>query len=129
MIAAKRFVTFALAINIVVLTPVISVLLLGLSPAEKGFGAVTDARLILTAIYISIALASAAIIVLHLKGLAWAMPMSVALFAVQITYKLFTVPMVGLSSPVVITNLGVVAVQALALSILWQEQRQAKVST
>jgi hypothetical protein len=128
MTAARRFVIYALAFNIVVLTPVVSVLLLGYAPAEYAFGAVTDARLILTSIYISIALVSAAIIVLHLKSIASAMPMSVALFAVQITYKLITVPMVGLSNPVVITNLVVVAVQVLALSILWQERQRSKVS-
>lgn len=128
MTAATRFTIIALAFNIIVLVPVVSVLMLGLSPADKGFGPVTDGRLILTSIYMAIAVVSAALIVLHLKRQSWAMPMSVALFAVQITYKLITVPMVGLSNPVVITNLVVVAVQIMALSILWQAHQRSKAS-
>jgi hypothetical protein len=120
-----RFTIFALVFNVIVLVPVISVLMLGLSPAEDGFGPVTEGRLILTSIYISIAIISLVLIVMHLSQQAWAMPMSVALFAVQITYKIITVPMVGLSNPVVITNLVVVAVQVLALSSLWQAHKRS----
>lgn len=128
MTTATRFTIIALAFNIIVLVPVVSVLMLGLSPAEKGFGPVTDGRLILTSIYMAIAVVSAALIALHLKRQSWAMSMSVALFAVQITYKLITVPMVGLSNPVVITNLVVVAVQIVALSILWQAHQRSEAS-
>lgn len=128
MTTATRFTIIALAFNIIVLVPVVSVLMLGLSPAAQGFGPVTDGRLILTSIYMAIAVVSAALIVLHLKRQSWAMPMSVGLFAVQITYKLITVPMVGLSNPVVITNLVVVAVQIMALSILWQAHQRSEAS-
>jgi hypothetical protein len=107
-----------------VLTPVVTVLLLGLSPADQAFGPVTEGRQILTSIYIAIAVVSAGLIAMHLMSLPWAMPMSVALFAVQITYKLITVPMVGLSNPVVITNLVVVVVQAVALFVLWQAHQR-----
>ena len=124
MTLAQRIVLFALALNIIVLVPVLAVLVLGLPPAERGFGPLGAARLILTAIYIAIAVVSAALIALHLKHLAWAMPMSVALFAVQVTYKLITVPLVGLSNPVVITNLGVAAVQIFALAMLWRGRGQ-----
>ena len=122
-----RLVIFALAFNIIVLLPVMTVLLLKLPPAEVAFGALTDGRLILTSIYMAIALVSAALIALHLMHMPWAIPMSVALFAVQITYKLITVPMVGLSNPVVITNLVVVAVQALALWSLLPAALRAKI--
>jgi hypothetical protein len=117
---ATRFTIFALAFNIVVLVPVISAIMVGLPQTEQSFGPITEGRLILTSIYMAIAVVSAALIAMHLKRLAWAMPMSVALFAVQITYKLITVPMVGPANPVVISNLVVVVVQVLALSMLWQ---------
>jgi hypothetical protein len=117
---ATRFTIFALAFNIVVLVPVISAIMVGLPQTEQSFGPITEGRLILTSIYMAIAVVSAALIAMHLKRLAWAMPMSIALFAVQITYKLITVPMVGLANPVVISNLVVVVVQVLALSMLWQ---------
>ncbi len=120
MTTATNLTLFALSFNVIVLTPVVTILLLGLGPADQAFGQVTEGRQILTSIYIAIAVVSAALIAMHLMSLPWAMPMSVALFAVQITYKLITVPMVGLSNPVVITNLVVVVVQALALFVLWQ---------
>jgi hypothetical protein len=121
---ATQVIIFSLAVNIFVLVPVVSVLLLNIPQAEIGFGPVTDSRLILSSIYMAIAIVSAGLIVMHLKRLSWAMPMSVGLFAVQITYKLITIPMVGLSNPVVITNLIVVAVQVLALSALWRIYRK-----
>jgi hypothetical protein len=123
---ATRFILFALAFNIIVLVPVVSVLMLDLTAAGRGFGLLTDGRLILTSIYMAIAIISAALIVMHVKRLTWAMPMSVALFAVQITYKLITVPMVGLSNPVVISNIVVVAVQVVALTNLWRALRGSK---
>lgn len=126
MTTATRFTIFALAFNIIVLVPVVTVLMSGLTPAEQGFGPVTEGRLILTSIYMAIVVVSAALIVLHLMRLIWAMPMSLALFAVQITYKLITVPMVGLANPVVITNLVVVAVQLMALSVLWQAHQRSE---
>jgi hypothetical protein len=120
MTTAARLTIFALAFNIIVLVPVVSALVSGLPQTERSFGPGTDGRSILISIYMAIAIVSAALIAMHLKRLAWAMPMSVALFAVQITYKLITVPMVGPSNPVVISNLVVVAVQVLALSSLWR---------
>jgi hypothetical protein len=68
-----------------------------------------ESRLILISIYIAIAVVSAVLIAVHLMQMDWA-----------ITYNLITVPMVGLSNPVAITNLVVVALQLLTLSILWQ---------
>ena len=122
---ATRFILFALAFNVLVLVPVVSALLLDLSHAEQSVGPVTNGRLILTSIYIAIAVVSAALIAMHLKRLAWAIPMSVALFSVQITYKLITVPMVGISNPVVITNLVVVLVQLIALFALWNSMQKS----
>jgi uncharacterized membrane protein len=125
---ATRFTIFALAFNIIVLVPVVSAVMLGLPQTEQSFGPTTSGRLILVSIYIAIALVSAALIAMHLKRLVWAIPMSVALFAVQITYKLITVPMVGLSNPVVLSNLVVVVVQLLALTTLWLAHQRAAIA-
>ena len=107
-----------LALNLVILVPLVAAMLAGTSAMEATFGPVTDARRILTCIYAAIAVVSAGLIWIHTTGRSWAVPMTVALFAVQITYKLATAPIVGLNSPVVITNLIVVAVQIAALAML-----------
>ncbi|MEL7132613.1 MAG: hypothetical protein AAGK77_09380 [Pseudomonadota bacterium] len=109
-----------LLLNLLILVPVILGLLS--SGLDDAFGPDTDARRILTCIYIAIALVSAALVVLHAVGHAWAVPMTFALFAVQITYKLATVVAVGLASPVVQTNLVVVVVQ-LSVIVLWSVTR------
>ena len=49
--------------------------------------------------------------------------MTVALFSVQIVYKLGSVGLVGLQSPVAITNLIVVTVQAVALAVLFAQSQ------
>ena len=89
----------------------------------EEFRARTDARLILTCVYGAIGVGSAGLIALHLAQHAWAVPMTVALFSVQIVYKLGTVALVGLGSPVVMTNLLVVAVQSVALVVLFAQSQ------
>ena len=86
---------------------------------DAAFGTDTDARRILTSVYVAIALVSVGLIAMHVVQHAWAVPMTVALFAVQITYKLTTVGLVGLGSAVVTTNLVVIAVQVVALVALF----------
>lgn len=110
----------ALVLNLVILIPLVAALLTGSAGMDASFGTVTDARRILTCIYAAIAVVSAGLIALHVIEHPRALPMTVALFAVQITYKLTTVPMVGLASPVVVTNLVVVAVQVGVLLALWR---------
>ena len=108
----------ALIFNLVVLLPVLVALATAHPGMEAAFGPDTDARRILTCLYAAIAMMSAVLIALHVAQHVWAVPMTVALFAVQITYKLATVAVVGLSSPVVLTNLAVVAVHLTALAVL-----------
>lgn len=107
----------ALALNVVILAPLVWSLLSGTGGMDAAFGPVTDARVILTCVYGAIGVVSAGLIALHILGHAWAVPMTFALFAVQITYKLGTLVVVGLSSPVVATNMVVVAVQAFAMLV------------
>lgn len=105
-----------LALNIFVLGPVISLLVAGSTGMEAAFGPDTTARRILICVYGSIALTSVGLILMHVAGHAWAVPMTLALFAVQITYKLGTVFLVGIINPVVVTNLFVVALQVCAVA-------------
>lgn len=107
----------ALVLNIAILVPVVWSLVSGGTGAQDAFGPATDARRILTCIYGAIGAVSAALVALHWVGHGWAVPMTLALFAVQISYKLATVAVVGPGSPVVITNLVVVGVQVVA--IVW----------
>ncbi|MEO1779288.1 MAG: hypothetical protein AAFU63_10900 [Pseudomonadota bacterium] len=108
----------ALIFNLVVLVPVLVSLASGAAGLDAAFGPDTDARRILASVYAAIGIVSAGLIALHVAQHPWAVPMTVALFAVQITYKLMTLVTVGIGSPVVITNLVVVAVQAAALAAL-----------
>lgn len=108
----------ALILNVAVLVPIVG-LLIAESPAmDKVYGPATQGRAILACIYGAICAISAALIAAHLLGLQWAVPMTVGLFAVQITYKLATAPAVGLGNPVVLSNLAIVAFQVAALATL-----------
>ena len=109
----------ALVLNVAILIPVVSGLLFGVPYQTEALGPLTDGCLILTSIYASITIVSTVLVVMHIKRMAWAIPMTVALFSVQITYKLITVLLVGLDNPVVIANVFVVVVQVLALMMLW----------
>jgi hypothetical protein len=108
----------ALCLNLVILLPVIATLTGGGAGADAAFGPVTDARLILTAVYGGIALVSAGLLLAHGLGWPWAVPMTVALFAMQIGYKTLTIFLVGPQSPVVMTNILVIVVQVAALTTL-----------
>ena len=113
----------ALILNLIILVPLVLALLTGTAGTDAAFGARTDARLILTCVYGAIGVVSAGLIALHLAQHAWAVPMTVALFSVQIVYKLGTVALIGLGSPVVMTNLLVVAVQSVALVVLFAQSQ------
>ncbi|MEL7099809.1 MAG: hypothetical protein AAGM84_13340 [Pseudomonadota bacterium] len=110
----------ALGLNLLILLPLCFALLTRGAGMDQSFGPVTDARLILTCVYMAIAVASAGLLAAHWMGVSWAVPATLSLFAVQIIYKLLTAVLVGLSSPVVVTNLVVVAVQLAAIAALWR---------
>ncbi|MEM7661041.1 MAG: hypothetical protein AAF292_02235 [Pseudomonadota bacterium] len=114
-------VVFSLILNVII-TTILPPLMLRASPSmDAVYGPDTDARRILACLYGTIALAS--IFALAALGagfdeitrqIVW------VLFPLQIAYKLATIPTVGLSSPVVRTNLFVVIVHSVALLTLWQ---------
>ncbi|MEO0379974.1 MAG: hypothetical protein AAF252_06855 [Pseudomonadota bacterium] len=107
----------ALVFNLVILVPVIWGLSTGFAGMDAAFGPDGAARRVLTCVYGAIALASVALIALHSVAHPWAVPMTLALFGVQISYKLGTVWAVGFGNPVVITNVIVVVVQIIAIAV------------
>lgn len=100
----------SLILNLIVLIPV-TWGLIGDSPGmADAFGPDQPARRILLAVYLAIAGISA-VLLFWRAGVAF-VP---GLLAVQIIYKLITVPLLGIGHPVVIVNLGVVAVHLVTL--------------
>lgn len=110
----------ALVLNLVILVPVLWGLITEAVGMDAAFGPDGVARRILTCIYGAIALASAALIALHGAAHPWAVPMTLALFGVQMIYKLGTAWVVGLRNPVVITNVVVIVVQIAAIGLAFK---------
>ena len=107
-----------LFLNLLILMPLVWVMLSAPGSLDRVFGTQSDARNILTCVYASIALVSAGLIAALWRDLEWAVPATLALFAVQISYKSATLILVGLQSPIVQTNLLVVVVQMIAIATL-----------
>ncbi len=90
----------SLALNILVLIPVCSGLLLKANWARDSYGIETPARGILLSIYLTILIFSAALL------FKFDAKMVIALLSVQIIYKLLSPIMVGtMTNPVIISNL------------------------
>ncbi len=102
----------SLTVNLLVLVPVLWGLLSGSAGMEQAFGADTPARRVLIAVYLAIALGSAALLV---APAAWRTSLVPGLLAVQVAYKVLTVPLLGIGHPVVAANLLVVAVHSVTL--------------
>jgi hypothetical protein len=108
-----RMIRVSLSVNIAVLIPVCTVLILNIRPLVDVWGPATPARGILLSMYLSILLLSVGL---------WMRrnPMLVApLLAMQICYKLTTPITVGsLTNPVVISNIAIAIVHAITLSLI-----------
>jgi hypothetical protein len=112
----------SLLLNIAVLVPVVASLALNARWVERAWGERTPARDILLAIYCAILLASTGMLVLAIIG---GVPVAlaaaaVALFTVQIVYKVLTAVTVrnALRNPVVISNLGIALVHGVTVATL-----------
>jgi hypothetical protein len=106
----------SLALNIMVLVPVLGVLAADGRAAEYAWGSDTASRRILAAIYAAILFASVILLagyLLKYDVVAWAQ----ALLGIQVFYKVLTAPFVGLRNPVVLSNLGIAIVHAITLVI------------
>ena len=104
------FPKLSLALNILVLIPVCSGLLFKADWAAKSYGTETPARGILLAIYLTILIFSAVLLV------KFDAKMVMALLMVQIVYKVLSPIMVGtLTNPVIISNLFIAAFHAVSV--------------
>ena len=113
-----RMVRVSLGLNIAVLIPVCTVLILNLTPFVDVWGPATPARGILLSMYLSILILSVGL---------WMQrnPMLVApLLALQICYKVMTPITVGtLTNPVVISNLVIAIVHGITLWYIVKHHR------
>lgn len=108
-------VTVSLLLNVAVLLPVCTGLVLDLPWVRASYGDFTPAHGILLSIYAAILVCSALLLLRPL-------PAAVAsLLLVQIVYKILTPFTVGsIANPVVISNLLISAVHAVTLALIWQ---------
>lgn len=102
----------SLALNVLVLIPVLWGLFGGSAGSDAAFGPDQPARRILIAVYLTIALLSAGLLV---APSAWRESMVPGLLTVQVVYKLLTLPLLGVGHPVALANLGIAAVHAVTL--------------
>ena len=107
----------SLALNVLVLVPVCASLLVNAPWTLSAYGGRTPARGILLSIYLAILIASAGLIVgLLIFPSPRFISMALALFVVQIIYKVTTPMTVGsMRNPVVLSNLAIALVHALTV--------------
>ena len=115
--------TISLLVNAMIVLPVSYGMLSGQAGMDAAFGATSAARQILASVYLAIGLVSVA----GLAGLAFGqsqhvVPMAAGLLVMQVTYKLITIVTVGLASPVVVTNIAVIVVHLITLTVLARGQ-------
>jgi hypothetical protein len=115
-------ITLSLILNIVVLVPICAGLILDASWAKASFGETTAARGILLSVYIAIGLVSVMLFFIRESK------MIAALLLVQVVYKLTTPLTVGtLANPVVISNLGIAAIHAVTLVLIWHTDKKSSI--
>mgnify|MGYP001382281653 CR=1 FL=1 len=103
----------SLILNILVLIPVCTLLLVDSPRAAVFWGERTPARSILTALYLTILVGSIAFLFIPQPEFV------VVLLAIQVFYKLLPLPLVGtLRHPVVLSNLAIAAVHIVAITTL-----------
>jgi hypothetical protein len=104
----------SLALNILVLIPIVALMALKSPLVDTAWGEFTAARGILMSVYISILAVSVALIFKPVPSLV------AALLLVQVIYKLTTPFTVGLiSNPVVISNLAISALHIATLATIF----------
>ena len=115
----KQLVNLSTILNIVVLIPVISVILLDLDRVEPFWGVDQASRQILTSIYIAILFASIALFFLKNKT---KLIVATTIFFMQIIYKTLTAVLVinAFINPVVLSNLAITAVHLFTLYTIFK---------
>ena len=124
---ATVFTRLSLAVNIAVLVAVCLVLLAfgDSEPVVFVWGPPTAARGILLSVYLAILADSGALLWLHVRcaDKSAVEHMVAALLATQVLYKVTTPATAGPANPVAISNLGISALHAVTLALLWRKHR------
>jgi hypothetical protein len=108
-------ITISLAVNIVVLIPIVVLMIVKSPLVDHAWGAFTAARGILLSMYGTILVLSCALIVIPIPGFV------AALLLMQVIYKITTPFTVGsISNPIVISNLVIAALHVGTLAALYQ---------
>ena len=112
----------SLCLNCLILIPLCFALITRPENMVDVYGVNTPARGILLCVYLSIAALSLVLLAMLGSGYtaqaqSWAIP----LLALQVTYKLLTVPTIGLANPVAVTNLFVAAVHIGTVTVLFRQ--------
>ncbi len=106
----QTLIYISLAVNIVVLIPIVVLMLMKSPLVDKAWGPFTEARGILLSIYFAILAASVVLVFFPVPALV------AALLAVQVIYKVTTPFTVGRwGNPVVLSNLGISVVHIITL--------------
>jgi hypothetical protein len=112
----QTMIYISLAINIVVLVPIVVLMAIKSPLVDTAWGPLTEARAILWSIYIAILIASIFLVFMPIASFV------AALLAVQVIYKLTTPFTVGsFRNPVVISNLVIATVHAVTLVSIFSE--------
>ncbi|MEZ4451782.1 MAG: hypothetical protein R3B09_20130 [Nannocystaceae bacterium] len=107
----------SLAVNVLVLIPVLALLVADAPAMTRVFGGDTPSRRLLACVYgailaVSLALLVMIVVVGHPQAAGWAQ----ALLAVQVIYKGASVAAVGLRNPVIASNLAIAGLHAVTLA-------------
>ncbi len=115
----KKLIRLSLAVNILVLIPIVLGMAIGSPIVDRAWGEATPARGILTSIYF-------AILVLSILLIFKPIPAFVApLLATQVIYKVTTPLTVGtILNPVVISNLGIAGLHLVTLWVIYKNRDQ-----
>jgi hypothetical protein len=112
----QTMIYISLAINIVILVPIVVLMAIKSPLVDTAWGPLTEARAILWSIYIAILIASIFLVFMPIASFV------AALLAVQVIYKLTTPFTVGsFRNPVVISNLVIATVHAVTLVSIFSE--------
>ena len=124
---ATLFTRISLAVNVAVLIAV-CIVLIAFSTSEPvvfTWGPPTPGRGILLSIYAAILVNSVALLWLHVRCVDKTAieHMVAALLSTQILYKITTPATAGASNPAALSNLGISALHAATLTLLWRKYR------
>jgi len=112
----QTMIYISLALNIVVLVPIVVLMAIKLPLVDTAWGPSTEARAILWSVYIAILFASIFLVFMPVISFI------AALLAVQVIYKFTTPFTVGsFSNPVVISNLVIATLHAVTLVSIFSE--------